>query len=487
MLPAPDVRPGSGFFMLSLLTLVLSSFLLALLLTPLVRNASRRRGWVDRPDARRKLHLLAVPRTGGAAVLAAYLGAFAVLLLSGLQAGTMVDLHLAARLAPAVLIMFAVGLFDDLHGMTAWYKLGGQVTAACVAYAGGVQFQGIGGFPVPELLVLPATVFWLVMVTNAVNLIDGMDGLATGVALFATITILVAGFQGNNLPLAMAVAPLAGALLGFLRYNFNPATIFLGDSGSLTIGFLLGCFGIFWSQKSATILGVTAPLLALAIPLLDSALAVVRRFIRRQPIFGADRAHLHHKLLDKGLTVRQAALILYSVSLLFAILSLSSSLIHDSYAGVTLVLFGAMTWIGVQSLGYVEITMAGRLLIGGGFRRMIVGQLIIRQFAVDLRAARDGSGVWPVVREAARELGFDAVELTMDGESFAERFRRKAEKEEWTAEVALPGDTRVRLTRPFELSTHEAAMGPFLDTLRAELLRRVTMRNDTSGVRAAGA
>ena len=314
-----------------------------------------------------------------------------------------------------------------------------------------------------------------------------MDGLATGVALFATLTILVAGLQGNNVALAMAVIPLAGALLGFLRYNFNPATIFLGDSGSLTIGFLLGCFGIFWSQKSATVLGVTAPLLALAIPLLDSMLAIVRRFICRKPIFTADRGHLHHKLLDKGLTVRQAALLLYAVSLIFAVLSLLSSVIHDSYAGVVLVLFGAVTWIGVQSLGYVEISMAGRLLIGGGFRRMIVGQLLIRQFEAQLRAAQETEDVWCVVRDTAQELGFDGLQFSFCGEKRSARFREGLPAAEWTAQVELPNGDSVRLTRPFNVSTHEAAMGPFLDTLRKELMRRTMLFSAAQTVRAAGA
>jgi UDP-GlcNAc:undecaprenyl-phosphate GlcNAc-1-phosphate transferase len=211
-----------------------------------------------------------------------------------------------------------------------------------------LHLANIGGWALPEWLILPATLGWLILVTNAVNLIDGMDGLATGVTLFATLTMLASGLQNNNVPLAMAVVPLAGALLGFLRYNFNPATVFLGDCGSLTIGFLLGCFGISWAQKSATMLGVTAPLLALAIPLLDSGLAVVRRFLRRESIFGADRGHVHHKLLDRGLSVRQAALVLYGVSLLFAILSLASSVLHDSYAGVVLVLFGAAVLVAPE-------------------------------------------------------------------------------------------------------------------------------------------
>lgn len=471
--------------MFSLLTLALTSFVAALLLTPIVRSYSIRKGWVDNPDRVRKVHCSPIPRIGGVAVFLAYLISYGVVVLFGFRGSNLLDFEMVWRLAPAVGIIFAVGLIDDLRGMSAWQKLTGQLLAAGVAFASGVHVHAIGGYVVPGWMELPATLGWLVLITNAVNLIDGMDGLATGVALFATLTILTAGLQGNNVPLAMAVVPLAGALLGFLRYNFNPATVFLGDCGSLTIGFLLGCFGIFWSQKSATVLGVTAPLLALAIPLLDAGLAIIRRFLRRQSIFGADRGHVHHKLLDRGLTVRQAALLLYGVSLIFAILSLLSSVVHDSYAGVILVLFGAVTWIGVQGLGYVEINMAGRLLLGGGFRRMIVGQLMIRNFAAALASANGGAATWTVVRNAAKEMAFDRVEMQMDGERYEERFRTGEDGAEWTAEVPLTDGDYVRLTRPFQATAHQAAMGPFLDTMRNGLLQKKLILADSDRVRSS--
>jgi UDP-GlcNAc:undecaprenyl-phosphate GlcNAc-1-phosphate transferase len=147
---------------------------------------------------------------------------------------------------------------------------------------------------------LPVTVLWLLACANAFNLIDGLDGLASGVGLFATLTTLCAALMHGDMELALATAPLAGALIGFLRYNFNPASIFLGDCGSLSIGFLLGCYAVMWSQKSATLLGMAAPAIVLAAPLVDTALSIARRFIQHKPIFGADRGHLHHRLLDRG-------------------------------------------------------------------------------------------------------------------------------------------------------------------------------------------
>lgn len=474
--------------MYSLILLTVSSFLLSLLLTPVVRNLSIRRGWVDRPDGGRKSHLVAIPRTGGVAIVLACAGAFVILRLIGLRGGHLADLEMVSRLGPAVLVIFAVGLIDDLYGLTVWQKLVGQLLAAGIAFGSGVQLHMIGYQPLPDWLSLPATLVWLIMITNAVNLIDGMDGLATGVALFATITMLAAGLQQNNMGLALAVVPLAGALLGFLRYNFNPATVFLGDCGSLTIGFVLGCFGVFWSQKSATMLGVTAPLMALAIPLLDSLLAVVRRFLRRQSIFDADRGHVHHRLLAKGLTVRQAALLLYGVSLVFAILSLLSSMLMDSYAGIVLVLFCAMTWMGVQSLGYVEIDMAGRMILAGGFRRMLGGQLIIRSFQEKLVAAHELIDIWQVLRDASRELGFDCIEMQLSGQLYSERLHKSDGKDTvWKAEIPLVGGDYVRLTRSFDERTHQSAVGPFLDVMRKGLTEKKLAHNSERLARAAGA
>src|SRR5207247_514333 len=207
---------------------------------------------------------------------------------------------------------------------------------------------------------LPLTLLWLVGCANAFNLIDGVDGLATGLGLFATLTMVIAALLHGNLTLAIATAPLAGALLGFLRYNFNPASIFLGDSGSLLVGFLLGCYGVLWTQKSATLLGMAAPLMALSIPILDVCLSIGRRFLSQSPIFGADRGHIHHRLLDRGLSPRRVALLLYAVGGLGALFSILQSVVPSRLSLLILALFCASTWIFVHSLKYVEFGVAGR-------------------------------------------------------------------------------------------------------------------------------
>ena len=233
---------------------------------------------------------------------------------------------------PAPRWLSRIGLLDDLFDLRAWIKLLGQLAAAGLACVGGVRILSIGGAPTDAWWNIPLTILWLLACMNAFNLVDGLDGLAAGVGLFATLTVFAAAMMQHNMVLAVATFPLAGALLAFLCYNFNPATIFLGDSGSLLIGFLLGCYAAIWSNKSATLLGMTAPLMALSIPLLDVALAIVRRFLRHQPIFAADRGHIHHRLLDRGFTPRRVVLVLYGLCGLAAAFSLLQGVVH-SFSG----------------------------------------------------------------------------------------------------------------------------------------------------------
>ena len=450
--------------MYSLTFLGIASFLLAVLLTPPVRNWFRRHGILDRPDLLRKLHPEPIPRVGGIVIAIAYVLAYALLLLSFLQAGTIVrgGLSIAWRVAPAALLIFATGLLDDLRGLKPWQKLFGQIAGALTACWAGVYIAGIGGHILPTWLAIPITVVWLLACTNAFNLIDGVDGLAAGVGLFATVTMLLAALLQNNVPLALATVPLAGALLGFLRYNFNPATIFLGDSGSLLIGFLLGCYGVLWSEKSATILGMTAPLMALAIPLLDTSLAIARRFLRQQPIFTADRGHIHHRLLDKGLTPRKAVLILYGAAGIFAILSLCT--VWAPNVGLVLILFCACTWIGIQHLGYLEFGMAGRMFMEGAFRRLLNSHISLQAFEQRLSAAATPDHCFAVLKDAYREFGFCQIDAEFAGRAY--RDCAELPLQSWAMRVPLGAASYVELRRPFGATQQTNVVASFIDVLR---------------------
>src|SRR5579872_4288038 len=327
--------------MYSLSILAIVSCLFSLLLTPLIRGWSIPLGLADRPDQKRKRHQAVTPRSGGVPILISYVGSYVVLLLLPFNGGSLIGDHLTmiGRLLPPVALVFLTGLLDDWLNLKPWQKLVGEFSAAVWAYAAGVRILGLAGHEISPWSSLLLTVGWLVLCSNALNLIDGIDGLAAGVGLTVTGATFIAGLLHGEVMLALATAPLAGALVGFLLYNFSPASIFLGDSGSLLIGFLLGSYGVIWSQMSPTVLGITAPAVALALPLVEVALSVARRFLRNDPIFTGDRGHIHHRLLDRGFTPRGVALMLYAVCALGASVSLLQSVVQRPLAfGVTVLL-----------------------------------------------------------------------------------------------------------------------------------------------------
>lgn len=453
----------------ALLILCASSFAAALFLTPLFRNLLNRHGIVDHPDRGRKLHPHPIPKMGGVPIAVAYLASFGILTLFGGAYGASAPLNfsLALKLFPAAAIVFAAGLLDDRYNLQPAQKILFQLAAGIAACLAGVRVTGISGHHLPAWLSFGVTLVWLVGCTNAFNLIDGVDGLAAGVGLFATATTLIAALIQDNLTLAIATAPLAGALLGFLRYNFNPATIFLGDSGSLLIGFLLGCFGAIWSQKSATVLGMTAPLMALSIPILDVCLSILRRFLRRQPILRGDRGHIHHRLLARGLTPRRAVLMLYGVCALGAVFSIGQSLTANHYAGVVIIVFCAATWIGVQHLGYAEFDQARRMILRRGFREALNAELRLRAFEESFHAGQTQESRWLALKEACTELGFAEVRWRSYDKEYHEAVWRIDGEAAWVLRIPIDHGSYLDLTR----ANGASALGINVSLL-ADVMRR---------------
>jgi UDP-GlcNAc:undecaprenyl-phosphate/decaprenyl-phosphate GlcNAc-1-phosphate transferase len=456
--------------MYSLFFLGIVSFALSLLLTPVVRAFFRRSGWAHRSGD--SLTLRAIPRAGGIAIVISYLGAYVCLLVFPLHAGFLVrdSLNFALRLLPAAGLIFFIGLVDDIRGLEPWQKLAGEIAAAGAAYWAGIHIQSLAGYGAPygnpAWWNFPATILWLVACTNAINLIDGVDGLATGVGLFATLTTLIAALVQNNTALALATIPLAGCLLGFIRYNFNPATIFLGDCGSLFIGFMLGCYAVVWSQKAATILGMTAPLMALSIPLLDMAVAIARRFLRRQPLFEGDRNHIHHRLLKRGFTPRKVALVLYACAAAGAVCSLV--VMNRIMPGIIILAFCMTTWIGVQHLGYVEFGVAGRLFIDGAFRRLLNSHISLENLEESLTAASTVEDCWKVLRQSYRECGFSQIEVQIAGRKFRECVENQP-FESWKVTVPISEVSYVELHRGFGPAQQHQVVASFVDLLRKVL------------------
>ena len=445
----------------------LCAFLFSIVLTPVCRDLFRRLGIVDRPDQTRKFHQAPVPLMGGVPIALAYVASWALLALFPGAASP----HLARvlRALPACLVILGVGILDDILHIKPWQKLCGQTLGALLAYWAGVRILSIAGYDFGWSTVASVllTVIWLIGCTNAFNLIDGMDGLASGVGLFATTTMLISALTSHHTILVALTAPLIGALLGFLWYNFAPASIFLGDSGSLTIGFLLGCFGVLWSQKSATILGMTAPLLALGIPILDTGLSIVRRFLRHQPIFGADRDHIHHRLLKRGLAPRRVALLLYGVAGIGAALSLLLQKFPSSrVAGLVVLLFCVVAWLGIQNLGYIEFRTARRLLFAGTFQQAVDTQVRLRRFEQGLSAAESIEECWENILDASRTFDFVEVRLCVAGTVYQKRLRDTHGDLCWCLRVPLPANGYINFTRPHESLVFSMGVAPFIDVVR---------------------
>src|SRR5262250_1458724 len=316
-------------------------------------------------------------------------------------------------------IVFLLGAYDDLRGVGPYVKFSVQGIAGAMLYAGGLRIVNIpvifGDRVLPWYVGLALTVIWVLAITNAFNLIDGLDGLAAGSALFSTMVVfVVALLNGPALVEVMTIA-LAGAILGFLRFNFNPATIFLGDSGSLFIGFLLSALALFGAQKAPTIVAVAIPIVSFGLPILETVLSVIRRLISGRPVFTADREHIHHKLLQHGMTHRQVVILLYGVSAGFALLSLFLLWPTGSSLGLVLAVLGIGIWIGVQHLGYLEFgelaRVAQRTL---NQPQIFVNNLAIRRATQELKVARDYEQVRCILLAAFARNDLDGLELKLD-------------------------------------------------------------------------
>ncbi|MCA9581655.1 MAG: undecaprenyl/decaprenyl-phosphate alpha-N-acetylglucosaminyl 1-phosphate transferase, partial [Myxococcales bacterium] len=275
------------------------ALVLAGVLTPVVRRIAIHYGAVDSPGERR-VNVRKIPRLGGLAVFVAFFLPLGTLFALDSQVASVLfsnPLRAVGLLAGAAIVT-TLGAWDDLRGVRAWHKLGIQTVAAIVAFAcdfriDAIALPGLGNLQM-GIFALPVTVLWIVAIINALNLIDGLDGLAGGVAFFVCVTnFVVASLHGSSLVMLTA-ACLAGALLGFLWYNFNPASIFMGDSGSMFLGFILATMSMLGaSVKSSTTVAMLVPLVALGLPIMDTLLAMVRRWLERRPIFSPDKGHIH--------------------------------------------------------------------------------------------------------------------------------------------------------------------------------------------------
>lgn len=331
---------------------LLTAFLVSLVTTPIVKTLAQKWGAVDVPKDGRRMHDHPIPRMGGLAIFLGFL--LSVVLFAPFVQKNGLGIQLQSMLLGAVVIV-VLGILDDIYALPALPKLIVQIVAAIIAVGGGNLIDTISNpnifsaDPYWELgwLAYPVTVIWIVAVTNAVNLIDGLDGLACGVSTISSMTVLVIALTVAEPAVAVLMACLAGGCIGFLPYNMNPAKIFMGDTGSTFLGYVLAVVSIQGLFKYYTLISFVVPFLMLGLPIFDTCFAFIRRIAHGQSPMHADRSHIHHRLIDMGLSQKQAVAVLYVIS---AILGLSAVVLTTVGSLRAMLLLFALFIAGAMSI-----------------------------------------------------------------------------------------------------------------------------------------
>ena len=403
----------------------------SLVITPVIRRLCECFRLLDVPKDSRRLHTKAIPRLGGVAIYLSCLTSLSMLpfvdnLLTQTLKGLSSEIFLA--IVPATLVL-ALGIIDDLRGTNAtvkfsvlgliatlFYFLGGHIEALSIPFIGPVQL--------PPSLSFVLTILWLVGIANAFNLIDGLDGLASGTALFSSLVILIVSItQGQPLMIVVALV-LCGSLAGFLRYNFNPASIFLGDSGALFVGFTLAALSVVSAQKATTAIAIVTPILAFGFPMVDTAMTMGRRLISRRPIFQGDNEHIHHMLLARGWSQRRVALALYGVCTVFGLIAMISTS-SSKVTGLLMFVVSVAVLIAVGHLRYHEIDelRAGVKRTVSDRRLRVANNIRVRRTAVALSKASEIDQVFEAIHHLLDfgEFSFANVQLGHGGADIAAR------------------------------------------------------------------
>lgn len=420
------------------------SVLLALAITPMVIRLARRIGAMDHPGVR-SIHKEAVPRIGGVALFVSSM--CLILLVSYLRndigaAFRDAGWQLVALLGSATFV-FLVGLVDDLRGLPARFKFLAELLAAGVLCSLGVRIDTIGltDHAVLSLgwLGCPLTLLWVVGITNAINLSDGLDGLAAGISAIASGVIAVLAMYRGNVVMAVFALALAGSLSGFLVFNFHPAKTFMGDCGSLFLGFTIAASSVMCMTKYSALVGLTLPALALGIPIFDTLFSMLRRYLERRSLFAPDRGHFHHRLLELGLHQRHAVILIYVLTLLSTGLGLLMMVTRDLgtliiFGGILFLLLIAFRVVGAVRLQEILVRLQERYRISQQER---VQQATFEHAQLKFEQVHNGTQWWQAVCEAAGQMGFAQVSLTRVGGD------GRTETEFWQAPAAQSGVSRL--------------------------------------------
>ncbi len=376
------------------------AFTATVLLAPVVRFVAVQIGAVDHPDGHRKVHTKVTPRLGGPVLALAMLAAAGMYAWMSPQTGRAflsdVPLIRVWGFLAGLVIILVLGTWDDIAPVKPRTKLAFQTLAVLVCFATGYRINVplLPSGPVADLLSLPLTWFWMVACINAMNLVDGMDGLASGVAFFAGAVIFVLAAVFGRLSVAVVSVAMLGSVVGFLMYNFHPAVMFLGDSGSLLLGYMIAILAWTGSLKSHATVALLIPVLALGLPIMDTLLAILRRLSRRLPVSQADREHIHHKLLAIGFSHKEAVIVLYAACLTLAAAALAAASASSLVVGVVLAGLCICAMLAVHMIG------AGELF--AFFRRL--GESIRARGGERLDSAAKRAAFWLALSESPEQV-----------------------------------------------------------------------------------
>ncbi|MCC6510766.1 MAG: undecaprenyl/decaprenyl-phosphate alpha-N-acetylglucosaminyl 1-phosphate transferase [Pirellulaceae bacterium] len=408
------------FLMSTYVTALVGAFLAALVATPIVRSLAIRYGIVDQPDPRRKLHVRVVARAGGVGVLLATMVGCALAMVPYYRPLTFDNILPFAGMGVGMLGICILGLADDIWTLRGRQKLVVQVILAAVLVSTGFVVHSIRlfGFDLQlGLLAAPVTIVWLLATTNALNLIDGSDGLCSTVGAIITGSLGVMAAMGHHYAEAAVAFAMCGALIGFLVFNFPPASIFLGDSGSLLVGMISGALALRCALKGPTTVAMVAPLAILIVPLFDSAMAIVRRKLTGRSIYTTDRAHLHHNIKERGFSDVGLLLVAGALCGFAAVGAIGGTMVGSDLlaavgaAGVLIVL------VASRVFGFAELMLIIRKLkefAHSMLQPATTAGESVRHQAVRLQGSRNWEVVWATLTEFAERQGLSRVHLDLN-------------------------------------------------------------------------
>ena len=479
-------------------------FVGCVLATPVVTRLAAWAGAIDRPDQFRRIHKGAIPRMGGIGLAFG----LALSILPIMAGGYLQDwqelpqwwtrqFHVIAAAA----IILLVGIIDDTKGMRPRMKLLGQAAAVLVLFSGGIRIYGVGllgveiplsypqhlsllGYPLTiDMPSLCVTMLWFLGCMNIWNLIDGMDGLASGVGLLVSATLMLVALHKHNLGSAAVAAGLAGSLAGFLLYNWHPACIFLGDSGSLLIGLLIGVIGVQDSLKGTTTVSILVPLLAMGLPITDTMMAIFRRWVRNLPLSSADRRHIHHLLIGMGLNPRQAAVFLYSFTAFLCGAVLMGVAWQNDFLALILGVSGSLAFLLILTSRRDELATLSADLRAKRDRKKQERHAAQQTWEAIQRIelCETPSRIWDTLLDAARKLGSDALRLTcirkgepvlrFSSEEDGSDLESTPEVSGATATFRLPSGNDLQLI----VSLHQSANSALAADIAFRSLQRLTL------------